>query len=362
MGYDFKDLALELNPSLNEKHRERLDIAVRTKNGLQTIIIEAKRYGFFHKEVNGAVYKEINKYYEKNIETARLQLSAYVNHLRDAKLAIITDGGIYYFYRIDRDNLMLDSYPFSTLSLENIYNGGGLNDSILSTLVSIHKDSYDEKTVEYIASINFMRKTLKEFIKNSIEDPDEGLVSLFCKKAIEKYKEEAEKKLKNNGIERVLSFRKVNLTKEDCMEQFKVAFKEIIENKASDKLGKNILDKKEESSSIFNEEDGTEYTIEEQTLFNYVHTVAPIFLKKFDKTDKEIKDILTNVNYKDYKGSFAIYYKQVQNGAFIKYNQKRGLFDFPFLNKKNIECDIERLHHIANDIMRALKNRIDEIG
>ncbi|WP_444896795.1 type I restriction endonuclease [Microbulbifer sp. SSSA005] len=157
LGYDVFDpneVIPEFTADTGTKKGEKVDYAL-IKDGEVQILIECKKYG------------------EKLTSKHASQLFRYFS-VTNARLAILTNGGIYEFYTdLDAPNKM-DDKPFLTLDLTDI------DEHLVPEVKKLTKSSFDvESVVDAAGELKYLSQ-IKRVLELQFESPEEDFVKFFA--------------------------------------------------------------------------------------------------------------------------------------------------------------------------------------
>lgn len=315
LGYDTRnpnEITPEYSADFKDKQKARVDYVILSQ-GKPIIAIECKTM-------------------EEDLSNHSGQLRAYFTPL-NIKVAILTNGIIWKFYAdSDKENIM-DEKPFLNINLEEIA-GNKIKESDIETLNNIHKINFNESNIGSEAKKKLMFNSFLAQITNLSNSPTNDFSTLL---------------LRNAGVNVVNSKRL-----EENIPLIKSAFHQFIENQIMDRL--NI--KKVEEKSIEIEvpvviENKIETTNTEIKAYELTKSRLIFLLKD----EIKYESILKNIQYRDYKTKFIVYYNKEQKGKIFELCEKSTGLEFSFVPEK--ESDPWQIINIKN--IDTEFNKLDEI-
>lgn len=314
LGYDTQnpdEVCPEHNADFSEKFKNRVDFAIM-KSGAPIIAIECKAVGAALRDDRG-------------------QLRSYFNAAATIKMGILTDGLVYECYADSDDPNMMDQNAFLTLDMRELAKGK-IEDSLEEGTKSLRKGNFDPDNIGAEAKRKLIFRDFVYQIGKLAEAPSEPFVRLLLQNA----------GLKNIKAKSLLEY----------SELAKGAFREFVNIRILQRLDlptkENDQDKPTQLSETLpaemsiKTEDGLSVSLIELDVFNYVKKRLA-FLVTGDNLFEEIED----VEYKNYKGKFVVFYKRVQAGRLFdfydegdrKYNFDFGQFGGDISTNKLVDID-----------------------
>lgn len=260
LGYDVYNPAIvtpEFTADIGTKKEEKVDYAIMS-DGVPLILIEVK-----------SIDKDLDKHLN--------QLLRYFM-VTPAKFAILTNGVEYRFYTDLDESNKLDDKPFFTFNAENFTN---------RDIRFLEKFVSENLNLESIISTAETKKSvsmIKKFLKENFDNPSNDFVSFTAKQL-----------LPNRRLtKKFLAVYK---------DYVRTSVNELLSDLVSSKLKEwqETLKEEEKSESVeFTEEENNGIITTEEEIMGY-RVVRTILLNMIE------------VEWKDYKNFFSIYYNNVRN-------------------------------------------------
>lgn len=341
LGYDPLDpdeIIPEADASFSDKFKNRVDYAI-CKEQEPVIAVEAKKVGTLS-------------------DANRGELKGYYNAVTTIKLGILTDGLIYQLYSdTDEENLM-DDEPFAIVDLTQVAQEH-IPDDALDALLKLRRGTFDPADIGADARRKIYISAYLDALEKAFKAPNEAFIRTLMdaaniegrrtNKLIEEHKlivSEAmntffDKKL----LERVGFAEREDLVKVPAVEkQPSVANSDIIEQPNNESM-------KTSSSDIVTTE--TELEVYDYTRYRLSFLIDH---------DEKLFAKLSNVSFRDFKGIFAVFYKQDRKGRLFNFREgPNGEYRFEFpVTGVNIKAT--HLSEIDSEILTAFMRRIEELG
>lgn len=330
LGYDDRnpdEVCPEHGADFSEKYKNRVDFAI-LKNEKPVIAIECKTVGMALKDERG-------------------QLRSYFNAAPTVKMGVITDGLIYEFYADSDEPNMMDLSAFLVLDLREIAKGK-IENSIDEGLRSLQKNSFDPENIGAEAKRKLIFQNLIQQIARLAEEPNEQFVRML---------------LQNAGLSHI---RSKALT--EYIDLTRSAFREFVSIRILQRLDLPTKGLETEKTLIAIDtatvdsatkgEDGIITTDVEIEVYHYVKRRLSFLV-----TDDNLFDEISNIEYRDYKGKFVVYYKKERAGRIFDFTEggrKKYTFDFgQFLGG---EVSTDKLTDIDIALSAVFAKRVAELG
>ncbi len=314
LGYDVFDPTIvvpEYVADIGRKKGEKVDYAI-FKDGKPLILIEVK------------------KHLEK-LDNHKTQLERYFGPT-DSKFAILTNGIEYRFFSdLDATNLM-DKKPFMVIDLLNP------KDREIKQLEKFTKEKLDIDKILSMASSQKYVSEIKRIFKKEVEEPSEELARFFTSKA-------TDKRLTHNILE-------------EFKGHIKIAFSDIINDMAADKI--NAL-KSKLSVEIENEEDEIQKEeVKDNGIITTEDELEAFFIVKSILAEETST---SNINAKDTKSYFGVLF---QNNSWkwicrLHFNSKQKYIGLHLQDKEETKYPINSVEHIyqyKNELKETVKRFI----
>lgn len=289
LGYDDRnpdEVCPEHGADFSEKYKNRVDFAV-LKNDKPVIAIECKTVGMPLKDERG-------------------QLRSYFNAAPTVKMGVITDGLIYEFYADSDEPNMMDMTAFLVLDLREVAKGK-IENSVDEGLRSLQKSKFDPENIGAEAKRKLIFQNLVQQIAKLAEEPNEQFVRML---------------LQNAGLSHI---RSKALT--EYIDLTRSAFREFVSIRILQRLDLPTKGMEGEKSIIVPEaiavetplktDDGIVTTEAELEVFNYVKRRLSYLVK-----DDSLFDEISNVEYRDYKGKFVVFYRKERAGRLFDLTER----------------------------------------
>ncbi|HTN13076.1 MAG TPA: type I restriction endonuclease [Acetobacteraceae bacterium] len=330
LGYDDRnpdEVHPEHHADFSEKYKNKVDFAI-LQNGHPIIAIECKTLGLALKDERG-------------------QLRSYFNAASTVKMGVITDGLVYEFYADSDEPNMMDPAPFLSLDLREIAKGK-IEDSVDEGLRSLQKSVFDPENIGAEAKRKLIFQGLVQQIATLAEDPSEPFVRLLLEKvgvkfvrtkALGEYSDLTQRAFREFVNIRILQRLDLPMKEEEIKKQVLVPEPSLPE--VNGRLSDGIVT--------------SEFELE---VFHYAKRRLS-FLVKDDSLFNEI----SNIEYRDYKGKFVVYYKKERAGRlfdFYEHSTKKYMFDFGSTAGEEVVTD--NLLDIDDKLLAIFTRRVSEAG
>ncbi|MCP1274813.1 type I restriction enzyme HsdR N-terminal domain-containing protein [Gluconobacter albidus] len=330
LGYDIMnpdEVCPEHNADFSEKYKNRVDFAIM-KNDAPVIAIECKARGAALKDDRG-------------------QLRSYFNAAPTVKMGVITDGLVYEFYADSDEPNMMDANAFLTFNLNEV-SKGKIEDSVVDGLKSLHKDSFDPENIGAEAKRKLVFQNLVQQIEDLSTNPSEPFVRLL---------------LQNIGMSHVRS-----KAMAEYIALTQGAFGEFVNIRILRRLDLPSKDKEVERSPVAVEAPKIDVEIKpdngiittELEISVYEHTKRRLaFLAKTD----DLYESIENIEYRDYKGKFIVFYKKERAGRiFDFYEDKEKKYTFDFGEEFGGIVSTDNIIDIDATLLAVFSNRVEAVG
>ena len=330
LGYDTTnpdEVSPEHGADFSEKYKNRVDFAIM-RSGTPVIAIECKAVGVALKDERG-------------------QLRSYFNAAPTVKMGVITDGLVYEFYADTDERNMMDVHAFLSLDLREVAKGK-IENSVEEGLKSLQKASFDPENIGAEAKRKLVFQNLVQQIAELAEEPSEAFVRLLLTKTGVSH-------IRTKGLAEY-----IDLTRS--------AFREFVSIRILQRLDLPTKGMEHDKAIIAPEatlpeistkvDDGIVTTEVELEIFHYVKRRLS-FLVKDDALFNEI----SNIEYRDYKGKFVVFYRKERSGRlfdFTESGQKKYTFEFGPNGGGEISTD--KLTDIDAALLSTFSKRVEELG
>jgi hypothetical protein len=288
LGYDHTnpdEVFPEHHCDFSEKYKNRVDFAI-LREGSPVIAVECKPMGVPMKDDRG-------------------QLRSYFNAAMTVKMGILTDGLLWEFYADSDEPNMMDQQPFLTFDMREI-GRDKLNDSVVDALQTLTKSNFDPENIGAEAKRKHVYNSVLQQIASLYREPTEPFTKSL---------------LQNADLSRVS--RRVL---DDYRPVIQSAFREFINQQILQRLDLPqaeapspaiVSGSSEQPTSKVEERPST--TELELSVYRWVQHRL-VFLVDDDTLFAEIG----NVQFRDYQGKLAIFYKMERKGRLFDSFERKG--------------------------------------
>lgn len=281
------------------------------------------------------------------LKDERGQLRSYFNAAPTVKMGVITDGLVYEFYADTDEPNMMDVNAFLSLDLREVAKGK-IENSVEEGLKSLQKNSFDPENIGAEAKRKLIFQNLVQQIAKLAEEPGEAFVRLL---------------LTNAGLSHIRSKALV-----EYIELTRSAFREFVSIRILQRLDLPTRGMEGEKAVLAPEvtaievplksDDGIVTTETELKVFHYVKRRLS-FLVREDSLFDEIE----NIEYRDYKGKFVVFYKKERSGRLFDFKEggmKKYTLDFG--SNHGGELATDNLSDIDKLILSVFSKRVEELS
>jgi hypothetical protein len=337
LGYDPlnpDEIIPEADASFSDKFKNRVDYAI-SKEGVPVIAIETKKVG--------------------SLSTAnRGELKGYYNAVPTVKLGILTDGLVYQLYSdTDQENLM-DDEPFAVVDLTQVAQEQ-IADEALDALLKLRRDTFNPEDIGADARRKIYISEYVKALESAFKDPNESFVRALMDMAGVEGKRTTKllgehkpyiSEAMNTFFDKKLLERVGFAEREDLV-------KVIPAETQPAPSAPEVPDERSEA------EDSSVVTTEaELEVYDYVRHRLPFLIDR----DEDLFRKLDNVYFKDFKGVFALCYKQNRKGRLFNFREGAGTkyrFEFP---ESGETVTSDELSDIDDKLLTLFMKRVEELG
>jgi predicted type IV restriction endonuclease len=337
LGYDPLDpdeIIPEADASFSDKFKNRVDYAI-SKEGVPVIAIEAKKAGSLSAANRG-------------------ELKGYYNAVPSVKLGILTDGLVYQLYSdTDQENLM-DDEPFAIVDLTQVAQEQ-IADEALDALLKLRRDTFNPEDIGADARRKIYISEYVKALETAFKDPDEDFVRTLMDMAGVEGKKTA----------KLLGEHKPYLTEamntffdKKLLERVGFAEREDLvkvpptDTQAAPTASERPVDfPKAEDLSIVT-------TDAELAVYDYIRHRLPFLIDRNENVFRK----LDNIYFKDFKGVFAVCYKQDRKGRLLNFREggdPKYRFEFAESGETIITNE---LSDIDEKLLAVFMKRVEELG
>lgn len=330
LGYDDRnpdEVSPEHGADFSDKYKNRVDYAIM-KNDKPVIAIECKTVGMPLKDERG-------------------QLRSYFNAAPTVKMGVITDGLVYEFYADTDEPNMMDGNAFLVLDLREVAKGK-IENSVEEGLRGLQRNSFDPENIGAEAKRKLIFQNLVQQIAKLAEEPNEAFVRLL---------------LTNAGLSHIRS-----KALGEYMELTRSAFREFVSIRILQRLDLPTRGVEGEKVLLTSElipveistktDDGIVTTEIELEVFHYVKRRLSYLIK-----DDNLFEEIGNIEYRDYKGKFVVFYKKERAGRLFDFREGGGKkYNFDFGSASGGEIMTDKLSEIDSALSSVFSKRVEEVG
>lgn len=342
LGYDPLDpdeMIPEADASFSDKFKNRVDYAI-CKDKEPVIAVEAKKVG-------------------RLTEANRGELKGYYNAVPTVKLGILTDGLIYQLYSdTDQENLM-DDEPFAVVDLTEVAQEH-IADDAFDALLKLRHGTFDPADIGADARRKIYVSAYVDTPEQAFRNPSENIVRTLMdltgiegrrtNKLLEEHRlvltEAMNKFFDKKLLERVGFAEREDLVRVSAMDTPSPSSSaEIPEVQAAEEF------LKADNSSIAT----TETELE---VFDYVRNRLPFLIDR----DEDLFRKLSHISFRDFKGIFAVSYKQNRKGRLFNFRYTADAkyhFEFP---ASGAIISTDQLSDIDSELLAIFLRRVEELG
>ena len=336
LGYDPldpNDVIPEADASFSDKFKNRVDYAIR-KEGVPVIAVETKKVGGLS-------------------EANRGELKGYYNAVPSVKLGILTDGLIYQLYSDTEEENLMDNEPFAVVDLAQVAQEQ-IADDAFDALLKLRRETFDPEDIGADARRKIFISAYVDTLDNVFRDPDERFVRTLMDMA---------------GIE---GRRMPRLLEEHTL-YIREAMNTFFDKKLLERVGFADRDdivkvpppaeaqptppgqESEQPKSVGADIVTTEAEVE---VYEYVKHRLPFLIAR----DEDLFRKLDHIYFTDFRGTFAISYKQDRKGRLL--NMREGTeakyrFEFPNSGETIVT---DTLSDIDEKLLAIFMKRVEELG
>jgi predicted type IV restriction endonuclease len=337
LGYNPRnpdEIIPEADASFSDKFKNRVDYAI-SKEGAPVIAIEAKKVG--------------------SLSTAnRGELKGYYNAVPTVKLGILTDGLIYQLYSdTDQENLM-DDEPFAVVDLTQVAQEQ-IADEALDALLKLRRDTFNPEDIGADARRKIYISEYVKALESAFKDPNESFVRTLMDIA----SVEGKRTTKLLGEHRPYISEAMNtFFDKKLLERVGFAEREDLVKvpPAETQPAPTTPEVADEQPKT---EDSSVVTTEaELEVYDHVRHRLPFLIDR----NEDLFRKLEHVYFKDFKGVFAVCYKQDRKGRLF-YFREGGDTKYRFEFAESGETiTTDELSDIDDSLLAIFMKRVEELG
>lgn len=303
LGYDPlnpDEIIPESQASFSDKFKNRVDYAI-CHDGNAVIAVECKRTGAL-------------------TESHRGELKGYFNAVPTTKLGILTDGLMFELYSDTNAENMMDDEPYVTIDLAAIANGD-VDENSLDALSRLRKGTFDPQNVGAEAKRKIFISRYIEVLDTLMKEPTEE----FTRFLLDAAKVEGRRTARLVEEHQPIVRDSISLLVDKIILD-RVGFAQREDLVRVSTAGPQITPPAPESAPPADETEGIITTDAELRIFQHAVTRLS-FLVQDEAHYRE----LSNLEWRDFKTTFIVYYKQARRGRLFTFREgPSGEFRFEF--------------------------------
>jgi hypothetical protein len=342
LGYDPLDpdeVIPEADASFSDKFKNRVDYAI-CKEGDPVIAVEAKKVGGLSAANRG-------------------ELKGYYNAVPTVKLGILTDGLIYQLYSDTEEENLMDDEPFAVVDLKQAAQEN-IADDAFDALLKLRRETFDPADVGADARRKIFISEYVKALEDTFEAPNESVVRTLMDivdveerktaKLLEEHKLYITEAM-NAFFDKKLLERVGFANREDLVKvpppsaQSPPPDPEVTEDEPPERQPKD-------SDSVVTT------TESELSVYDYVRYRLPFLIAR----DEELFRKLDDIYFRDFKGAFAVSYKQDRKGRLFNFREgtdTKYRFEFP---ESGATITTDDLADIDDELLAVFMRRVEELG
>ena len=337
LGYDPLDpdeVVPEADASFSDKFKNRVDYAI-SKEGVPVMAVEAKKVGSLS-------------------EANRGELKGYYNAVPTVKLGILTDGLIFQLFSDTEEENLMDNEPFAVVDLTQVAQEQ-ITDDAFDALLKLRRGTFDPADIGADARRKIYISEYVSVLERLFNDPDEPFVRVLMDIA---------------GIE---GRRMPRLLEEHTL-YISEAMNAFFDKKLLERVGFADRDDivkvptpdseptppVQETSLGQREAEGPSIvtTEAERQVYDYVKQRLPFLIAHDDDLFRKLE----NVYFRDYRGTFAVSYKQDRKGRLFNFRagaETKYRFDFPETGET---VATDTFSDVDEKLLAIFMKRVEELG
>ncbi len=337
LGYDPLDpdeVIPEADASFSDKFKNRVDYAI-CKGSVPVIAVEAKKVGSLS-------------------EANRGELKGYYNAVLTVKLGILTDGLTYQLYSDTEEENLMDNDPFAAVDLTQVAQEQ-IPDDAFDALLKLRRSVFDPADIGADARRKIYISEYVGTLERAFKEPDERLVRTLMNLA----------GVEGRRMPRLLEEHTLYIG--EAMNAFfdkklleRVGFADRDDIVKVSSAEPHPVSQVQEPPQQPAEAEGSEIvtTEAEMEVYDYVKQRLPFLIARDDDLFHKLEDIY----FKDFRGIFAVSYKQDRKGRLFNFREgteTKYRFDFP-VSGETVTTDT--LSDIDEKLLATFMSRVDELG
>jgi predicted type IV restriction endonuclease len=337
LGYDPLDpdeVVPEADASFSDKFKNRVDYAI-SKEGVPVMAVEAKKVGSLS-------------------EANRGELKGYYNAVPTVKLGILTDGLIFQLFSDTEEENLMDNEPFAVIDLTQVAQEQ-ITDDAFDALLKLRRGTFDPADIGADARRKIYISEYVSVLERLFNDPDEPFVRVLMDIA----------GIEGRRMPRLLEEHTLYISEamnaffdKKLLERVGFADRDDIvkvptpESEPTPPVQETSLGQREaEGPSIVTTE-------AERQVYDYVKQRLPFLIAHDDDLFRKLE----NVYFRDYRGTFAVSYKQDRKGRLFNFRagaETKYRFDFPETGET---VATDTFSDVDEKLLAIFMKRVEELG
>jgi hypothetical protein len=336
LGYDPldpDDVIPEADASFSDKFKNRVDYAI-CKESVPVIAVEAKKVGSL-------------------TEANRGELKGYYNAVPTVKLGILTDGLTYQLYSDTEEENLMDNEPFAVVDLAEVAQEQ-IADDAFDALLKLRREAFNPEDIGADARRKIFISAYVDTLDEAFKEPDERFVRTLMDMA---------------GIEG----RRMPRLLEEHTQYIREAMNTFFDKKLLERVG--FADRSDivkvhpsEGSTPPPPQDTPQQatadapdivtTEAEMEVYEYVKHRLPFLIAR----DEDLFRKLEHIYFRDFRGVFAISYKQDRKGRLLNFREgaeTKYRLEFPDSGET---VTTDTLSDIDERLLAVFMKRVEELG
>ena len=285
-------------------------------------------------------------------EANRGELKGYYNAVPTVKLGILTDGLVYQLFSDTEEENLMDNEPFAVVDLVQVAQEQ-IADDAFDALLKLRRETFDPEDIGADARRKIFISAYVDTLDEAFRDPDERFVRTLMDMA---------------GIE---GRRMPRLLEEHTL-YISEAMNTFFDKKLLERVG--FADRSDivkvppaETQTASVAQDAPQVTADppdivtteaEMEVYEYVKHRLPFLIAR----DEDLFRRLDDIYFRDFRGIFAISYKQDRKGRLLNFREgaeTRYRFDFPDSGET---VTTDEISDIDEKLLSVFMKRVEELG
>ena len=270
------------------------------------------------------------------------------------KLGILTDGLSYQLYSDTEEENLMDDEPFAIVDLAHVAHEQ-IADDAFDALLKLRRDTFDPADIGADARRKIYIAEYVGALERAFSDPNESFVRTLMDMA----------GVEGRRMPKLLEEHKLYMS--EAMNTFfdkklleRVGFadrEDLVKVPPSETQAAPPVQEVPDDPPKA-EDEGVMTTEAELEVYDYVRYRLPFLIKR----DEDLFRKLKNIYFRDYKGTFAVSYKQDRKGRLFNFREgadEKYRFEFP---ESGEIVTTDRLSDIDEKLVAVFLQRVEELG